>query len=237
MTNTAPDTDRSRRYLLGLCHEDEAVALEDEYFAREEVLDEVAAAEEALIEDFLDGRLVDEERVRFDSHYLASRVHARRVKLVETLIRRRARSGWRRSFVPLLAIAAVVVVGLVVGVRFLPGRVAPAPRAAAGVVTLELRAIATRAEGTTPILKLEGAVGSARLVLERAGDPSGRSLVVRLRSVEGVEAWRGAAEPDPDHAGAVVATVPASAIASGDQVVEILDGAEVTDRYYFRAVR
>jgi hypothetical protein len=105
-------TPEIRRYLLGDLDEADAAALEARYVEDVRLLDEIRAAEDALIEAFLDGRLPPAERARFTSHYLASPVHRDRVAIVRAL---RARVAPRAAvpsgpwFYGWMAMAAAVV--------------------------------------------------------------------------------------------------------------------------------
>jgi hypothetical protein len=83
-------TPEIRRYLLGDLDEAAAAALEDRYVADPALLEDVRAAEDALIEAFLDGRLRPAERERFEAHYLASPVHRDRVAIARALRQRAA---------------------------------------------------------------------------------------------------------------------------------------------------
>lgn len=79
------DTDRARRYLLGLLPEQEQVALEEQYLADQDAADRVAAAEDDLIEDYLADRLAGVERERFEQGYLSAPHHRIRVETVRRL--------------------------------------------------------------------------------------------------------------------------------------------------------
>ena len=68
-----------RQYLLQALPEAEAAALEELHFADAELLAELTAVEHELIDEFLDGRLGDADRTRFEARYLASPVHRSRV--------------------------------------------------------------------------------------------------------------------------------------------------------------
>src|SRR4029453_9884335 len=74
-----------RTYLLGSLPEDESEEYEREYFASEQALDELEAAENELIDAHLGGRLTPEEQERFERHFLATPDRARRVELSRTL--------------------------------------------------------------------------------------------------------------------------------------------------------
>jgi hypothetical protein len=109
-------TPEIRRYLLGDLDEAAAAALEDRYVVDPALLEDVRAAEDALIEAFLDGRLRPAERARFEAHYLASPVHrdrvavARRLRLWTEAPRVSAAGGWFYGW--MAAAAAVVLVSL-----------------------------------------------------------------------------------------------------------------------------
>jgi anti-sigma factor RsiW len=117
---TGVEADRARRYLLRTLSEGEEERLEREYVESADVLDQVTAAEEALIDDYLDAELPSDERKRFEEVYLSSSAKRRRVDTIRRL--RMARNthlhphaalrppaAWRR-YVPLAAAAALVVI-------------------------------------------------------------------------------------------------------------------------------
>ena len=56
---------RARRYLLRDASEEESLAIEREYFEDERGQEAIAAAEDDLIEDYLDDALAADERARF----------------------------------------------------------------------------------------------------------------------------------------------------------------------------
>ena len=106
-------TPEIRRYLLGDLDEAGAAALEDRYVADPALLERVRAAEDALIEAFLDERLRPDERVRFEAHYLASPIHRDRVAIARALRQRAAApqspAGRAGSLYGWMALAAAVV--------------------------------------------------------------------------------------------------------------------------------
>jgi hypothetical protein len=91
--NAIPDTARARRYLLGLASEDEAAAVEHEYFADQDAVDRIAAAEDDLIEDYLADQLSRGDRERFERDYLASPPHRVRVETIRRLMAQGSRSA------------------------------------------------------------------------------------------------------------------------------------------------
>ena len=107
-----------QRYLLGELPETEAAALEERWFADEESFERAWESENRLVDDYVRGRLARAERGRFESHYLASPVHRRRVEAARRLLaaadapeaalsmRERIAGWWRFSPVPRFAMAA-----------------------------------------------------------------------------------------------------------------------------------
>jgi hypothetical protein len=122
-------TPEIRRYLLGGLDEAGAAALEERYVADPALLGQIGAAEEGLIDDFLDDRLSAADRGRFEAHYLASPVHRDRVAIARAwrerlTIREAARPATTRATTPafwgwMLAAAAMVLLAL--WVTALPG--------------------------------------------------------------------------------------------------------------------
>ena len=81
------------RYLLGELSEREQAALEEQYFADPRVFDEVAAAETALVDDYVRGRLPSDLRRRFEQTYLADARRRNRVRFAEALAARVDQAG------------------------------------------------------------------------------------------------------------------------------------------------
>lgn len=106
-----------RRYVLGTAAEEEAAAIEREYFVSVQALDRVRAAENDLIDDYVSGQLSENEHQAFERHYLTTRAHARRVAVACALGaaatawsgERRRRIVWWRTAA--LAAALVLVAG------------------------------------------------------------------------------------------------------------------------------
>src|SRR5215831_16907014 len=106
-----------RSYLLGQLSDDEAAALEEEYFLNRDFLLKIQAAETALIADYLDGILPRAEKQHFESRYL--RVPLLQQKIEEIRQQRRMRKtvapqsiwrGWRAAFA--LTSVLVLVFGI-----------------------------------------------------------------------------------------------------------------------------
>jgi hypothetical protein len=133
--NTDHQRDAVRRYLLGEASEKECEAIEREYFKDESVLSDVESEEEALIDEYLDGRLNARQRELFEGRYLASPIHRRRVDTIRRLSAMKSSAvqplptaGGARWFPyqwVALAASLIFVVGAVWLLR--PGRPAPSP--------------------------------------------------------------------------------------------------------------
>src|SRR5215813_2086374 len=89
MKNSPPiDPGKIREYLLGnLCPED-IEEIENAYFVSDAALDEVAAVEEAMIEEYLAGPPNSPGWSAFESRYLDTPAHRRRVAVIRDLQRR-----------------------------------------------------------------------------------------------------------------------------------------------------
>ena len=123
-------TPEIRRYLLGDLDEARAAALEDRYVTDPVLVEEIGAAEEALVEAFLEDRLSRSDRARFVAHYLASPVHRDRVSIARALRRRPtavAAAPPAASFYAWVGMAAAVVLASL----WIVSRSGPAPQQAA----------------------------------------------------------------------------------------------------------
>jgi len=74
------------RYLLGELPEKEQVALEELCFTDNDTFERMWASENELVDDYVRDRLQRPERDRFESYYLASPVHQRRVQAAKFLL-------------------------------------------------------------------------------------------------------------------------------------------------------
>ncbi|HEX5085094.1 MAG TPA: hypothetical protein VFY40_23910 [Blastocatellia bacterium] len=86
MQSTAEQDERMARYLLGDLSETEQMAVEQEYFADPEKLEEVWAAENDLVDRYARGRLPRGQRELFERNYLRSPKHRERVRLARKLL-------------------------------------------------------------------------------------------------------------------------------------------------------
>ncbi|MBI1761694.1 MAG: hypothetical protein HYR56_09695 [Acidobacteria bacterium] len=77
----------ARRYLLGQLPAAEQEALETAFFTEPARLDEVWAAENQLVDDYVRGHLGRTEQAQFEQHYLDSPPHRERVALARKLLK------------------------------------------------------------------------------------------------------------------------------------------------------
>ena len=247
-----------RAYLLGLLASEEATRLEEGFFAEESVFEELVLAEDDLIDEYVDGRLADDERNVFEDRLrerpeLRARVDARR-PLCEALRRRRdgavvtvegraARLGGGRVFLGLAAAAAAVFVMVRAAQErpgAAPGRPATdarleTPRTSAPPVVLVLGSGGVRDAGAVPTAKLSAQVPSLRLRL-----PTGRAGALEIVSedVDGAGVWKGAGRFTTADAGSYAeAEVPAAALPAGDYIARFSGLPAGAEESFFRVQR
>jgi hypothetical protein len=257
-------TPEIRRYLLGDLDEARAAALEDRYLADPAVVDDVVAAEEALIEAFLDGRLGGADRHRFETHYLASPVHRDRVAIVRALRERPAAvvsAPLRPSFYGWVAMAAAVVLAslwivsrsapppqqVVVPPSPPPLVVRPGPEQAPPIAPTPTPppsvARAVLALTLSPLATRGGEqattvkpAGPFDLVLRLEGVPAAtdRAYDAELQTVDGRTVWRGRGRAAAASGLLTALRVPADTLTPDDYVVVVTAGGEERGRYVLR---
>jgi hypothetical protein len=260
---TLTTEDEARRYLLGQMSDDEAAAQERAYFADPAHVDDVAAAESALVDAYVEGALTASDRAAFESHYLASPIHRDRVATARLLLRTPARRDVRPRRAAAVWIgwlaAAAGVAGLALwwsrppeppppaiatGPSPQPAATASAPPAPATVpsapkrsVALALAAVRVRGEGPTPELRLPPDATEVALELGRAGDAPAGPLSFTVRTVEGAAVAHGRLER-PRGTTLGTARLSAARLSPDDYIVAVssADGPAVA-QYFFRVVR
>jgi len=75
------------RYLLGKLSEQERIQVEDRYLSEGEFFDELAVAEDELIDDYVRAKLSANERQLFEQNFLSSPARQQRVKSARALMR------------------------------------------------------------------------------------------------------------------------------------------------------
>jgi hypothetical protein len=93
MQRTKEQDERMARYLLGDLPEEEAMAVEQEYFADPEKLEEVWAVENDLVDRYVRNRLSRADRELFERGYLRSPKHRERVAVAGKLAAAAERQG------------------------------------------------------------------------------------------------------------------------------------------------
>ncbi len=195
-----------RAYLLGLLPDDQAAALEEEYFVNRAFFLKVQSEETALITDYLDGRLRGTEKQSFETRYLqVPNLRSR----VEEVRKQRERPGVAPSSpwkVPRLAWAAafILIFGLGALVYYLrPGERAKTsnqgqqvatnsssqiPSSAGTDITVLLSPSITKGPGAVnKWLRQPAAEATVRLVLELPGESNRvqRTVEVLLVKADG----------------------------------------------------
>ena len=74
-----------RLYLLGELSEQEQVEIEDRAFEDQQVLEQILAVEQDLIDDYVSGDIPEENLHRFQNHFLASAERKKKVTFAKTL--------------------------------------------------------------------------------------------------------------------------------------------------------
>ncbi|HKY42413.1 MAG TPA: CHAT domain-containing protein [Pyrinomonadaceae bacterium] len=131
MTTTRDEQDPIRLYLLGKSEGRDQEEFERRLFADDEFLEEVLAAEDQLIDDFLTGDLTTDDAAMFEKNFLVTDERRRKLHLGKTLrtyarkasegqpktITSAARWNWKQWFSPLFlqraAVAAVILIAAV----------------------------------------------------------------------------------------------------------------------------
>ena len=239
MTFLSPET-RARRYLLGQASDEESSAVEREYFADERALEQIAAAEDVLIEDYLAGALAPDDRERFERHYLASPEHRARVEIARRLLGKQPSTLWYGSAI-YLAIAATLLLAVGGAVWMtLPGPQAmpePALPSVAEVGEQAAPAPPRVFAVSLPAITVRGASDSLPVVVPRDFDVLGLALQAGanpeanaaaravIETVAGDEVWQGAltVTTDPDGAAVGRVEVPLASLRADDYIVVWLE--------------
>jgi hypothetical protein len=102
-------------YLLGALSEDQRVVLENRLFGEEGLDDELLASTDDLIHEYLQGTLGEDERRRFETHFLASPEHRDRLAWMRdltTVLARTPATPSRPGTWPMFLLVAAAVAGI-----------------------------------------------------------------------------------------------------------------------------
>ena len=144
MKNDALDEEQLIRYLLGELPEEEMLKLEETYFLDEGAFNDLQAAERELIDKYLERRLSEHERHKFETFFLSSPARKERLRFAKSFKRYLSvrRGGQRRTYlqrphVPTsrlrrffttpaaLPVSILLVLGLAIGVWVIISRQSP----------------------------------------------------------------------------------------------------------------
>ena len=81
------------RYLLGELSPEERAALEERYFGDDELFDELVCLENEIVDTYVQGELSENERKRFESHFLVTPERQEKVRFAKSLLNQAKNSG------------------------------------------------------------------------------------------------------------------------------------------------
>ena len=254
MESTHIPIEAVRAYLLGDLDDVAAAALEERYFVDRSFFKEVQAAERALIQEYVAGRMPPVQGQRFESRYLQI-PHLR--LLVDEVRRERDRSRqpafsmWPRLAFAALLLCAVATSVVVYWMHRQP--VGPSitaqtlhPPAAHPMVSLRLAPGPLKGGNSTDIqLTLPPSAMPVHLTAELPGITSPVDCTGELSIIEPdghwTKAWK-SSQPvrsiANDGGQAVTFVLDSSALHPGDYVLEVAaSGHRIRETYVFRAIR
>jgi hypothetical protein len=248
----------ARRCLLGQADEAEQVAFEDAMFRDPSVMERAEAAEEALIEDYLNAQLSEHDRARFERHFLTAPHRRRRVDAVRRLLAtaKRERSIQRPPVWLATAAALVLLAGTWWFYASRRGMTPHAPAAAARsapgadrhlpdfppptprIFATSLSPISVRGADESSVIVIPEGTDLVLLRLNGEGEPARAVARARVRTVGGDVVWQADAVIDATlPAGAVARIdVPASVLRPDDYIVELRRGPAGADREWYEYV-
>jgi hypothetical protein len=241
---TRIDEATARRYLLGQLGAAEEEAFEDAYFRDPDVLEEVQAVEDDLLDDYVRGWLTQADRTALEAKAAVSPALRERLLCAGALRLAATRGRPTRLWVGLAAGLMLALLGLA-SLRKAPdkARTAEAPRSTPSptvAVRVALSPVSLRGEGATPTVRLPADTAAVRFDLEvdPAAVPTGaRVLEAAVASVDGDPAWSGGASADLDRVHprwSASVDLPARHLGPGDYVLTLSAGGETVHRYFFR---
>jgi hypothetical protein len=172
MRREEAESGRLSRYLLGALSEADTEALEREYFTQTDCFDSLEAAEDQLIDDYVQGRLTEADRIRFEERILATADGQARVELARSLLEVAGRAsplvfeaGATPRALPSTARRSLLAAGLAAAVL------------AAGAWAVWSQQVAREAQAARQAAEQRGQELAARLArLEQAAEAQRRSL-------------------------------------------------------------
>jgi hypothetical protein len=241
---------QARAYLLGRLPAEARDQMDDEYFTDRETFEEMLAAENDLVDEYVRGQLSGSDRKAFEREYLNTPEGRQKVALARTLVQYvdasaplavRRQPFWMR---PVWVVCfTCVLLTVAAGIWWNAGR--PGPRQDAAVQPPAVSSGATAVLVLTPGL-LRDETGSRTLVI-----PAGASQVelrahlelqgystfdAVVKTPEGIAIWSGQGlRVGP---GQVLSIgIPGSRLAAGDYVLSVSSGAVDAGEFFFRVSR
>ena len=227
------------RFLLGTLPPAEAEAIEDRLFDDPELLDEVAAAGDDLIHAYLTASLSDEDKQRFESHFLASPIRRRRFEFIRGLIAATRETTpapaarwvtWAAAAALVLALGGLgallwpthpVEVPIAHEVEPPPTPPTPAPTATAARPSVTAQVVRVPAAMTRPIdVVLSKETRTLRLEVALAEDRY-PGYDVDLRDASGTRVWEARSRVASGPRGSLVLEVPARLLAGARYVLHV----------------
>ena len=224
-------------YLLGTLPPADQEAFEEQYFTDPSLHEELEAAADDLIHDYLAGALSHADRQRFETHFLRSSRQRQRLALVRAVVANvapaSATSSPRAGRVPSWLAQAAVLAALALTLLL----VRPQARGRVGIASVRPTPptpVATRAGTPAPggpaVVRIARAAKAAEVVVPRAAasvrfevavDGLSASYDAVVRSLKGVELWR-ARDLEIERDGApIVFSVPSAILAVGQYVLAV----------------
>ena len=215
-----------RAYLLGALPEDQASAVEQEYFSNRSFFLQVLSEEMSLIADYLDGHLTETDRRRFEARYLQQPDLRRKVEDVrfQRAAAPETRPGFSWTGWHLALAAGLVFVAGIGGWVYHQRRVSQEPPLVAqsrpvalGEITVNLSpGIVKGKDSRMAQFELPTANTKVRLLLELPGQSSSISGGVALSAIDAEGHW--------NRVWSSPKSVESTATRGGQQLTLLLDG-------------
>lgn len=224
-------------YLLGELDDNEQQELERDYFSNEEAYQQLLAAEDELVYDYVEDRLSQERRHRCESTILATPRGRKNLEFARLLLTTlRSGKSSERPFAAWIAIAAAVVLaiaGSVLTLRLtalrsdlasarkqiwaLESRVPSQPQRLPLEVSFLLHAGTTRSDGSTR-LNVPANADTVRIELLLPPGASAGDYSIAVRASGGAEVWSRTAAASGK---TIVIAIPAAALPAGSYEIGI----------------
>lgn len=248
------------RYLLGGLDPKDLQRVEESILTRDEFLDELEAEEDGLLDEYIEGTMSGQRRVRFEERYLATPVGKDRLILARALARYASKRGQqpvhldrtvaakRLATLPSrarsLAFAAAVLVFVTFGVVWLikSGRLHKAQRDNLAVTATLFPGADRGGAGKLVRVALDSDISILRLRMELDSPTVYSRYNAVLQTSDGADLFNsGELTADSTATPVVTISVPARLLKRGDYVVRLSawtgSAFEPMEPYYFRVLK